>query len=72
IAKKNALNSNISIVDLKEVPSLKVSILWTNILINTSIRKMLQTIKEFTIEVEWLHSSQIQDLVNNSMNTNVL
>ncbi|CAG8811302.1 28344_t:CDS:2, partial [Gigaspora margarita] len=33
---------------------------------------MLQTIEEFTMGIEWLYSSQIQDLENNLTNTNLL
>ncbi|CAG8683442.1 6039_t:CDS:2 [Gigaspora margarita] len=35
-------------------------------------KKMLQTIEEFTTGMEWLYSSQIQDLENNLTNTNFL
>ncbi|CAG8612697.1 33411_t:CDS:2, partial [Gigaspora margarita] len=52
IAKKGALDNNVSIADFQEVPSLRVLILWKDYLIDSPIQKMLQTIKEFTIEIE--------------------
>ncbi|CAG8559194.1 37135_t:CDS:2 [Gigaspora margarita] len=72
IAKKGAQDNNIPIVDFQEILSLRVLILWKNYLLDSPIRKMLQTIEEFTAGIEWLYSSQIQDLENDLINTNFL
>ncbi|CAG8737704.1 40998_t:CDS:2, partial [Gigaspora margarita] len=72
IAKKGALDNNVPIVDFQEILSLRVSLLWKDDLIDSPIRKMLQTIEKFTIGVKWLYSSQIQDLKSNPTNTNYL
>ncbi|CAG8834081.1 28684_t:CDS:2, partial [Gigaspora margarita] len=52
ITKKGVQDNNIPIVDFQEIPSLRVSILWKNYLLDSPIRKMLQTIEEFTMGIE--------------------